>query len=165
MSGKFSQGELNLEEMKQKMDQVKQEYEKAKKEQSEKKAKGEILSKEPLGKKIIGIILLVLLVSGVGLILWFNLDTILLPKNSITILVVDQNNEAINGLKIHLNGPTMYDQEFEDISDITILDAKPGDYNLIFESIPDGYTCSKTQDYFTLAKDGKVKLEYECRKE
>ena len=55
------------------------------KEQSEKKAKGETLPKEPLGKKIIGIILLVLLVGGAGLILWFNLDTILLPNQVIII--------------------------------------------------------------------------------
>ena len=147
------------------MSQVKAEFEKAKKEQDERKEKGETLPKESLGKKIIGIILLVLIVIGLGLVIWFNLDTILLPKNSITISVVDQNGEAINGLILDINGPVMYDQEFEDIADVTFLDAKPGDYNLIFESIPDGYTCSKTQDYFTLSKNGKIKLEYECTKE
>ena len=41
----------------------------------------------------------------------------------------------------------------------------PGDYTVIFNNIPDNYSCSKTMDNFVLNNGGKVKLEYECVKE
>ena len=68
----------------------------------------------------------------VGLVIWFNLDVILLPKNSITVVVTDQNGNAIEELKLNLYADTQsYDIEYSDISDYTILSAVPGDYTVI----------------------------------
>ena len=52
---------------------------------------------------------------------------LLLPKNSVTIVVSDENDNAINGLKIEIRGEQTYYQEFEDIKDVTILEGAPGD--------------------------------------
>ena len=160
-----SEFNFNRDELKKQMSEFKEAYSKAKKEHEEKEKNGEI-KKEPLGKKILGIIIIIVLVIGTGFVLFDNLDLLFLPKNSITIIVKDQNGEAINGLKVNLESTAqIYNQEFEDIPDITILSAIPGDYTLHFSSIPDGYTCHDLFDNFTLKENGKVKLEYVCEKD
>lgn len=164
---KKSSSNFDVKAFKEQMNQIKGEYDKAKLENEAKKAQGEPIEKpkQPLGKTIVGVLILVLIVGLVGYVVLNNLDVILLPKNSITLVVVDQDGNAINGLKINIRGNHIYDEEFTDISDITILDAEPGDYILTFEHIPEGYDCSKVVDNFTLKKDGKIKLEYKCTKE
>lgn len=57
-----------------------------------------------------------------------------------------------------------YEFGYTDNLEHTVLDAETGDYILIFNEIPDGYTCLETADNFSLDIDGKIKLEYECQK-
>ena len=164
MEEKFEAGKFDMEEAKKQIAQIKEAAAQAKKEASEKNESGET-HKEPLGKKILGVLILIFVVVGIGFIIVSELDTLFLPKNSITLIVFDQNEEAIPGLKITMTGPKVYETEFDEISDITILDAIPGEYDLVFEKVPDGYTCNNTTGSFTLSEDGKVKLKYECTKE
>lgn len=128
-----------------------------------KESTGEV-NPQSLGNKILGIVVLIVLVIGIGFILVSNLDMLLLPKNSVTIVVSDENDNVISGLKIEIHGEQTYYQEFEDIKDVTIFGVNPGDYNLYFEYVPIGYSCGTISDKFTLKKDGKIKLEYECEK-
>lgn len=164
MFDKKSEGSFDFNELKSKMNRLQEASEKAKKEYKEKSEKGEV-TKQSLVQKIIGIIGLILIIICVGLVIWSNLDTIFLPKNSVTIVVTDQNGEAINGLKISLNGPEMYDETFENISDVTFLEVESGKYSLTFDEVPEGYDCLSLYDNFTLNKDAKIKLKYECKKE
>jgi len=162
MSKKVNLENINLEDLKNQFNEMKEAAQKAKTEAKEKNIE---VPKQSLGQKIIGIIVLIALLLGVGFIALSNLDMLFLPKNSVTLIVKDQNGDAINGLTVHFNGPQIYNNEFTDIADLTILDVKPGDYIVTFEDIPDGYTCEKIMDNFTLNVDGKVKLEYTCTKE
>jgi len=164
MKKEFNIGNLDLNEIKDKFNEIKEASEKAKKEQAIKESTGKV-TPQSLGNKILGIIILIALVIGIGFILVSNLDMLLLPKNSVTIVVSDENDNAINGLKIEIRGEQTYYQEFEDIKDVTILDVAPGDYNLYFEYVPSGYYCSTINDKFTLKQNGKEKLEYKCEKE
>lgn len=162
MGEKHSINSFDIEELKNQMEQIKN----AKKEYEENGQK-EDYTKQPLGQKIIGIIILIALVIGVGFAIWTNLDTMFLPKNSITITVTDQNGETINGLKINLQlGSDEQDMEFtENSSSITILDATAGEYTLTFEEVPEGYSTDELVDTFILNQDGKVNLKYQCTKE
>lgn len=145
---------------------LKEEIQKAKKESEKNNEKVTENEKQPLGKKILGILILILLILGVGFAIITNLDTILLPKNSITIKVSDENGEKIKGLKLSLSSiDGIYQEQITDTSNATLLGMKSGDYILTFEEVPEGYTCSKLVDNFTLNKDAKLKLKYECKKE
>lgn len=163
MKKEINIGNLDLNELKSKFNEIKEAADKAKKEQEIKESTGEV-APQSLGNKILGIIILIVLVIGIGYILFSNLDTLLMPKNAVTIVVSDQNNNEINGLKIEIRGEQTYYQEFDDIKDVTILGVTPGDYNLYFEYVPTNYSCSTITDKFTLKKDGKIKLEYKCEK-
>lgn len=161
MSEKHSEENFNFKEFK---NQIKEASEQAKKEYEEKKAKGEI-TKQPLGQKILGIIILIVVIAGVIFAVISNFKTLLLPKNSITINVTDQNGDIVSGLKIQIQvNSEIQEFEFIDSSSITMLNATPGDYTIIFEEIPEGYSCSELVDNFTLNQDGKVSLKYECIK-
>lgn len=164
MNDKSSKTSIDINELKEQMKQLKEVSAKAKKEYEEKKATGEI-PKPNLGQKIITIVFLAIVVALIGYLIITNIDILLLPENSVTIIVTDENNEAINGLKVHVNGDvSRYTNEFIDISNYTILGVKPGEYTVtLFE--PSGYTCSKDTDTFTLNQDGKIKLKYICTKE
>jgi len=165
MSEKNSGESFDFEELKNQINQIKSASAQAKKEYEEKKTSGNY-TKQPLGQKIIGIIILIAIIVGVIFAVVSSLDTILLPKNSITITVTDQNGETISGLKIRIQDETgIYNNEFTDILDLTLLNMEPGNYTLIFEEVPEGYSCPELIDNFTLNQDGKVKLEYECIKE
>ena len=72
--------------------------------------------------------------------------------------LLDENEKAVDGLRLKLIGPSHYNVDY------TILDATPGDYLIAFEIVPEGYTCEKVTDNFTLNEGGKVKLEYSCSK-
>ena len=88
-----------------------------------------------------------------------------LQKNSITIKVFDQNGDAIEGIKVNIQSVNgVYNESFTNVFNNTILDAKPGNYLLTFQDIPGDYVCPQLIDNFTLKQDGKIKLEYECRK-
>ena len=50
------------------------------------------------------------------------------------------------------------------VENLSILDLEPGDYILVFDYVPDGYSCSSLSDNFTLLDGSKLKLEYECDK-
>lgn len=164
MANKVSQGNFDLNELKEQMSKIKEAAAEAKKENQERENRGEPKAKEPLWKKIVGIIIIMIILGAVGFVVISNLDMLFLPKNSVTIVVKDENENAINGLNLKLIGPNHYDVDYEDITDQTLLDVKPGDYILTFEMIPEGYNCEKSTDKFTLAEGGKVKLEYKCSK-
>ena len=131
----------------------------------EKKNSGETAHNKTLWKIILGIIIITIILVVVGLVLKPNDDTILTPKSEITLVVKDENGNAINGLRLKLIGPNHYNVDYKDIADYTILGAKAGDYLITFEIVPAGYTCETFNDNFTLTKGGKVKLEYSCSKE
>ena len=166
MGEKHSAEGFDFKELKNQIDQIKSASAQAKKEYEENKTSGNY-TKQPIGQKIIGIIILVALIVGVGFGIWTNLDTIFLPKNSITVTVTDQYGEAINGLKINIYAGTIYhDIEFaDDISTNTIIGATAGEYTLEFEYIPEGYSANDLIDTFTLTQDGKVNLKYKCTKD
>ena len=163
-TSKSSMGNFDFNEIKKQMKELKEATEKAKNEYEEKEAKGEI-SKQPLGQKVLGILILVVLLIIVGFVIISNLDTLFLPKNSITIKVTDENGDSIEGISINVSSKDgIYNENYNDFSNTTILGAKSGDYILTFTSIPEGYTCQELVDNFTLNQDGKIKLEYECTK-
>lgn len=166
MGEKHSVESFDFEEFKNQINQIKTASAQAKKEYEENKASGNY-TKQPMGQKFIGIIILIALIAGIIFAVISNLDTIFLPKNSITITVTDQNGEAINGLKINIRSESeYYDVEFnEDIPTTTILNAIAGEYMLVFEEVPEGYSADESVDSFTLNQDGKIKLKYKCTKE
>jgi len=110
MKKEFNIGNLDLNEIKDKFNEIKEASEKAKKEQAIKESTGKV-TPQSLDNKILGIIILIALVIGIGFILVSNLDMLLLPKNSVTIVVSDENDNAINGLKIEIRGEQTYYQE------------------------------------------------------
>lgn len=115
--------------------------------------------------KIIGIIALIILFAASGFVLVLNMDILLLPKDSITIKVVDEKNREIDGLVIKLKGPDTYTEEFKNKKSITFTDVKAGEYQVIFAKIPSSYACPMEVNSFTLQQGGKVKMEYECMKQ
>jgi len=164
MSEKHSEESFDFKEFKNQLNQIKEASKQAK-EMHQEKIEGEMI-KQSLGKKLLGIIILIAIVAGVIFVIISNFETILLPKNSITINVADQNGEVVNGLKIQIQvNSEIQEFEFIDTTSITMLDAKPGEYTIVFEEVPEGYSCSELVDNFTLNQDGKVRLEYECIKE
>ena len=156
---------FNLEDLKNAAEQIKQ----AKKEYEEKEEKGEIQKpKQTLANKIVGIIVLVAILALVIVVVILNLDTLLMPKNSVTFEVKNQNGEVVEGLEIHVSSSdNLYTIEYDKDSSIseTVLDVKPGEYEVRFEIIPENYTCSKILDNFTMNDGDKIKLEYECTKD
>lgn len=164
MAKKINQGKFNLDELKEQIGKIKEAAEEAKTEAENKKNLDEELPKEPLWKKILGIIIVIGLLGAAGYALISDADTVVMPKNTITIIVKDENEKAVDGLRLKLIGPSHYNVDYTDIADYTILDATPGDYLITFEIVPEGYTCEKVTDNFTLNEGGKVKLEYSCSK-
>lgn len=156
---KTSVGNIDLDELKGKFSEIKVAAEKAKEENKE-------VAKQTLGQKILGIGAIILLLGGVVWALLSSLDMLLLPKNTIKIIISDQNGEVIPDLMVnvgHRNGG--FDEDFINESEIIIFGATAGEYRVTFERVPEGYTCDTLYDTFTLEEDNKVKLEYECRKD
>ena len=161
MGSKFEQGNFSLEDFAKIKDGIKQAVE----EETKKQQNGEKKPKQTLWKTILGIFLLLILVGIVAFVIIGNLDTILLPKNTVTVIVKDQDGEAIRGLKVRFNaGGADRTIEYEDIPNVIEFGVEPGDYDLYFENIPEDYECEKIRDTFTLEDGGKVKLEYTCNK-
>lgn len=155
---KTNVGNIDLDELKGKFSEIKAAAEKAKEENKE-------VPKQSLGKKILGIGAIILLLGGVVWVLLSSLDMLILPKNTIKIIVSDQNGEGIPDLMVkveHKNGG--FDEDFINESEIIIFGAIPGEYRVTFERVPEGYTCDTLYDTVTLEEDNKVKVEYECRK-
>lgn len=163
---KTSIGNIDFKELKDGFSEIKKTVEKAKEEYSKEENKNGEEVKQTLGSKILGIIILVGLLIGCGWAIIANLDTILLPKNSINIVVSDEAGDAIEGLKINIRSmDVIYNNDYESTKDIVILGAKPGKYMITFETVPEGYVCDILTDTFELEQDGKIKLEYECRRD
>ena len=119
----------------------------------------------PLWKIIIISLIVVVFISFIVILVIINIDTIRLPKNSVTIVVHDQNGDPVNRLKIRFSaGGEDYNIEFKDNTSITTKNIETGDYDLYFESIPDNYNCEKINDHFSFKKGNKVRLEYNCNK-
>ena len=161
-SGKTS---FNLEDLKKIKNQIKQ----AKKEYEEKIEKGEIQKQKPtLSNTIIGVIVIFIIIALIIILTIKNLDVILMPKNSVTFEVKNQNGEVIDGLEIYVSSTdNSFTIEYNKESSISIteLGVSPGNYEVYFRNIPNNYTCPQILDEFTMEKDGKIKLEYECTKE
>ena len=163
MEEKFSSGKFDFNEFKEEINKIKDAAKEAKSEENKEPKENK---KTSMGQQIIGIIILIAVVVGTLAIIISNLDTILLPENSIKILVSDQNGEIIEGLTVTLQGENgAYLESFTSQQNITILKATPGDYIISFENIPEGYTCSTLSDNFTLNDGEKLKVKYECIKE
>lgn len=164
MNNRTSVEGFNPKELKEQLGKMKEEYEKSRTEYDENGNK--VIKKMSFKDKIIGVFVALIIIACIGFAIWDNISMMFLPKNSITIIVSDQNDESISGLRITLRSSmTTYDEEFNDVSSVTILGAKPGDYVLTFDYVPSGYSCSYVNDEFTLNQDAKVKLEYKCNKE
>lgn len=159
---KTSVGNIDLDELKDKFSDIKEAAEKVKSEDK----KNEIKFKQSLGSKILGIVAIVILLVGCGWMFFSSLDMLLLPKNTIKIIISDQNGEVIPELMVNVEHSTgSFDEDFSNESEIIIFGATPGEYRVTFERIPEGYTCDSLYDTFTLEEDNKVKVEYECRKD
>jgi len=155
-------GNVDLNELKDKFSEIKEAAEKAKSEDN----KNEIKFKQSLGSKILGIVAIVILLVGCGWAIFSSLDMLLLPKNTIKIIISDQNGEVIPELMVNVEHSTsVFDEDFSNESEIIIFGATPGEYRVTFERVPEGYTCDTLYDTFTLEEDNKVKVEYECRKD
>lgn len=160
---KTSVGNIDLDELKGKISEIKAVAEKAK---EENKDGNKEVPKQTLGQKILGIGAIILLLGGVVWALLSSLDMLLLPKNTIKIIVADQNGEGIPDLMVNVENRTgVFDEDFINESEIIIFGATPGEYRVTFERVPEGYTCDTLYDTFTLEEDNKVKVEYECRKD
>ena len=155
----------NLKKIKEQMQNIQSE---AKKENINKKSGDEEIPKQSLGNKIVGIIVLIVIIALVGIVIVLNFDLLFMPKNSVTVVVSDQNGDVIDGLNLYVsneNKSFYIDYEQTSGTSITEVGVTPGTYTLIFHDIPEGYSCLKLVDEFTLSEGGKVKLEYECTKE
>ncbi len=162
MSKRSVESNFDFAELKNQVDQIKKASEDTKKQPDSNTLE---VKKQSLGQKVLGIIVLLAVVVGVIFVLLSSLDTLFLPKNSITVVVSDQEGNVVEGLKLTLQSDeAFYEIEYIDNAEHTVLDAETGDYILSFNEIPDGYTCSETFDNFSLDTDGKIKLEYECQK-
>ena len=163
MNKKSSMGNFDLKDFKEKMQEVKDAVEQAKVEYEINGSKEEVAN-QPLGQKILGIVILIALLVGTGWMLFLNADMMFLPKNSITIVVEDQNGEHIKGVGIRLtNMEDAHIYTYEDVDNLTLLDMKSGKYMLTFEEIPEGYEIDSVVDTIELQQDGKVKVEYICK--
>lgn len=159
MSGN-SKSTFNLDDLK----KIKEQFEKAKEEENNKTE----VPKQSLGNKILGITILIGLIVSVVVVVVLNIDTLLMPKNSVTIIVSDQNGEVIDGLELQLQSEeNFYTFKYseESGSNVTELGFKPGDYNITFVNIPENYNCDIIIDSFTMSEGDKIKLEYCCTKE
>ena len=120
--------------------------------------------KESKKFKIVGlvIILIILIITIIGV----SVD--IAPKNSVTIYVVDQNGKGINGLELIINkvdDTESYQIKYtKKMKKNRAVGLDEGDYELTFTNIPKGYTCFTVFDEFSMEKDEKKKLEYECLK-
>lgn len=163
MSNKSSMGNFDLNELKERMQEVKGAIEQAKAEQEANGGEAAI-PKQSLGQKIIGIFLLIVLLVGCGWALISNIDLMFLPKNSITIVVENESGEHLEGVSINLLNTTgIYNHTHTDVDNLTLLDMHPGKYILTFKEIPEGYTVDRLVDNLTLEQGGKVKVEYTCK--
>lgn len=159
---------LNIENLKEIKKQFKTISEQTKKDYSNKKLSDEESSKSTTGNKLLGIIFVIAIIVVVIIALALNVEMLFLPKNSVTIVVSDQNGEVINGLNIQVDSnENSFSVDFDETTgiEVTELGVKPGDYTLTFQNIPKNYTCSKVIDDFTMSDNGKIKLEYECSKD
>lgn len=164
MANKTSETNFSLRDLKEQFGEMKKTIDSAKKEYEEKGIKEENNGKQSFGQKILGIVVLVFLV-GLGIfVLISNLGTVLLPKGSVTVVIKDQDNNKISGIKISITGEDGYYQEYEDAGNITILKLKEGKYTLLFDYVPEDYSCPELIENFELSKGKKMKLEYECTK-
>ena len=165
MSNKTSMGNLDLKELKEKMQETKAAIEQAKVEYELNGGNREA-EKQPLGQKIVGVLIIIALFFGLGWALVSNIGLMLLPKNSITIVVRDENGEHLEGVSIRLvNHEDNYYGTHDNVSNLTLLNMQDGEYTLTFEDVPEGYNPDKLIDTFTLPENGKVKVEYICREE
>lgn len=156
---------FNVEDFKNFKEQIKKASTDAKIEYDEKNAE---VPKQSIGNKIIGVIMLIVLLVLVVVVVVSNLELFFMPKNSVTIVVSDQNGNLIEGLEIYVNSSNhSFTIDFDENSstNITELGVKPGEYTLTFENIPSNYNCDKIVDYFTMTDGDKIKLKYECTKE
>lgn len=166
MSGK-SKTIFNSDDLK----KLKEQFEKAKAEAEKDEGNNNNNNEAPkqtLGSKVLGIIILIALLASVIVVVVLNIDTLLMPKNSVTIIVSDQNGEVIEGLELQLDsGENFYTFEYSETTgtNVTELGVKPGDYSITFVNIPENYSCDKIADDFTMSEGDKIKLEYQCTKE
>lgn len=170
MKERETHGNFDLKDLKEAKEQFGKLMEEAKKaeEANNGKETSEPVKKQPLWKKIISGIIVVVVLGLIGfLMIQDYLRTFFLPKNSVTVKVVDQNGAAIDNLLIEIrNDDHDYTFDFGDdaSTNITKVDVIPGDYDLYFRNVPEGYSCPTGSREFTLEEDGKVLLEYECDK-
>lgn len=130
--------------------------------------KSNVTQKQPLRNKILGVLILTALLASAIVLIVLNIDTLLMPKNSVTIIVSDQNGEVIEGLELHLESEeNLYTFDYTETTgpSMTELGFKAGDYNVTFINIPENYSCDKMTDNFTMSDGDKIKLEYKCTKE
>lgn len=147
--------------------EIKEQLKKAHVEAKE-KYDNEKTSKQSLGNKVVAIIVLIAIMAVIVFVIILNFELLLMPKNSITIIVNDQNGDVIEGLRLYANSDNhSFTIEFDETSGSTVteLGVKPGNYILTFENIPENYNCNEITDEFTMSDGDKIKLEYECTKE
>lgn len=159
---------FNSEDFKNLKAQMQKAYAEAKTEYDEKKAKGEKIPQQPLGQKIIGIIILIVIVVLVGIVVALNFEFLFAPKNSVTFIVSDQNGDVIEGLRLYADSSNhSFTIEFDETVGINVteLEVGPGDYTVTFENVPENYNCPKMADNFTMSDGDKIELKYECTKE
>lgn len=159
---------FNAEDFKNLKELMKKGYEESKKEYDKKKENGEEIPKQPLWQKVLGIILIIVVLICVVLAVLSNIGTMFAPKNSVTFIVSDQNGEVIKGLSLRVESSDhLFTIDFDETSgtNITELGVKEGEYTIIFENIPENYTCSTVMDDFKMTDGDKIKLKYECTKE
>lgn len=159
MSGN-TKSTFNLDDLK----KLKEQLKKAKEEGNNKN----VAPKQSIGNKIISIMILIGLIVSVIVIVVLNIGTLLMPKNSVTIIISDQNGEVIDGLELQLQSEeNFYTFKYSEESgpNVTELGFKPGNYNIVFINIPQNYNCDKIIDSFVMSEGDKVKLEYRCTKE
>jgi len=159
---------FNAEDFKNLKELMKKGYEESKKEYDKKKENGKGIPKQPLWQKVLGIILVIVVLICVVLAVFKNIGIMFAPKNSVTLIVSDQNGEVINGLSLIVESNNhLFTIDFDETSgtNITELGVKAGEYTITFENIPENYTCSTVIDDFSMTDGDKINLKYECTKE
>ena len=120
--------------------------------------------KQTLGQKIMVIVIFVVLIAISGFVLINNLDMFLLPADSVTFIVTDQNGEAIPDLRLYVSGPRSYTVDFDSIEE-RIYNVEPGEYSLRFSNFNLNYDCPTFLEDITMSEGDKLKIEYQCKKE
>lgn len=158
MSRKYSQTNFDLSKIKETIDALKEHQDEI---QENYQTANNSFKEQPLGKKILVFFILILVGILLVFLIFESLDSLFVPKNSITVDVIYKNGQPVTDFEMQIRSDDAWYEVYN--SGYTILNAIPGEYTVDFIKEPAGYNCDDFRnDTFVLYEGGKVNLEYTC---